>query len=512
MSVLGYIELEKYLNNVSGEVTGRVITDGKNRYYLRKYEYSVISDSYISINPQNGRGNSVVIKKRVPLDESLIAFLGLYSGDGAKGVEDSRDKDRVLPSISLSQREPHLVAYATTQFRKLFGNELAFTFQVGEDSAFFMANEGLDMLTEYYNGTVPPTPNLGVVRPHLSAMDVQYINEKRPNGLDNNLCLAFYYQHDKAMKEVLFKQKEAELAQVGITLSAQDRIAPSLRRPFKKGARLPGGSSRSDELTISGVNGFGEIFLKIMHEIEASIYTDDRTSPSGLIEWIDRPSTIGSEIDIENFFLNSPYALIGGRRASFNRAGVLLRGQWPRSVEYIIHPKFRIDPLWCYVSGLYLAEGSTPKSVLFKMYDGSSQGFSFSFTSTENESIELIIRSLKKLFLPGDCINTWKIKVGSQYFPELVVIGLKNGVPMLRGGASGDGKLRSMEISLSVKQWALDVAPCLIEYQDKFSHVEPTGAGIPRIDFSSSSSICKWYFPILLYTVFGGEYPCPNWR
>ena len=39
------------------------------------------------------------------------------------------------------------------------------------------------------------------------------------------------------------------------------------------------------------------------------------------------------------------------------------------------------------------------------------------------------------------------------------MIGLKNGVPMLRGGRSGDGKLRTMEISTALKPWALETAP-----------------------------------------------------
>jgi len=118
---------------------------------------------------------------------------------------------------------------------------------------------------------------------------------------------------------------------------------------------------------------------------------------------------------------------------------------------------------------------------------------------------------MKKLFYDDDCVQMWKVKVGSQYFPELVVIGLKNGVPMLRGGKSGDGKLRSMEISIAVKSWALELAPCLVAYSDKYSHVEPTGAGIARIDFSSSSALCKWYFSVIMYSVFGEIYESPTW-
>ena len=114
-----------------------------------------------------------------------------------------------------------------------------------------------------------------------------------------------------------------------------------------------------------------------------------------------------------------------------------------------------------------------------------------------------MLRALQQLFSPEDCVEGWKVKVGSQYFPELVVVGLKNAVPMLRGGESGDGKLRTMEISLEIREWALNVAPALQAYQDKFSYVEPTGAGVPRIDFWASSALCKWYFPLVMFAAFG---------
>jgi hypothetical protein len=135
------------------------------------------------------------------------------------------------------------------------------------------------------------------------------------------------------------------------------------------------------------------------------------------------------------------------------------------------------------------------------------------FTSSEGTSLELMLRTLRKLFAKDDCVDGWKVKVGSQYFPELVMTGLKHGVPMLRGGNSGDGKLRTIEISLSIKEWALNVAdaplngiPSMLrqDYAGRYSHVEPTGAGVARIDFWASSTLCRWYFPLLMYTVFSG--------
>jgi hypothetical protein len=180
-----------------------------------------------------------------------------------------------------------------------------------------------------------------------------------------------------------------------------------------------------------------------------------------------------------------------------------IQGQWASSKQITLRPQLQIDPLWCYTAGLYLAEGTTPKSVMFSMFRERPSNLGLSFTSSEGVSLEFMLRALEKLFSEKDCLITWKVKVGSQYFPELVVVGLKQGVPMLRGGQSGDGKLRTMEISLSIKDWALIVAPVLERYEDKYTHVEPTGAGVPRIDFSASSVLCRWYFPFLMYAVFG---------
>jgi hypothetical protein len=261
---------------------------------------------------------------------------------------------------------------------------------------------------------------------------------------------------------------------------------------------------------VGGLGGFGELFLKILHEIEESISHDRRLSTQGLIEWCEKPSEIGEVLDVRQFFLSHSYGLLAGERPIIWQEGGLLFGKWPRSKQVQLHREIRIDPLFCYVSGLYLAEGTTSKSLLFAMFAKRVSGFGLGFTSSEGVSLDLVFRSLNKIFRLDDCVDAWKIKVGSQYFPELVVIGLKNGVPMLRGGESGDGKLRTMEISLALRQWALDVAPALAPFEHKYSHVEPTGAGLARIDFWASSSLCRWYFPLLMYAAFGSQTKNPK--
>ncbi len=510
MTVLGYIKIKDFLEKTKGAVRGKIITDAKDRVYFEDYKWRLSPDGHLLVSRINGSGNEVKIKPVIEIDETLLAFFGLYSGDGAKGSESPTNPGVVKPVISFSQRERNLVRFAVEQFRRLFPGAIHFVFSLGEDSAFFMDGVGLEMLRDHYEGSVPTTPNLSDVHPSLNTADERYIAETRSVDGTNEEYLAFYYFHKDAMQKILTAVKEKHLRDSGVDLKKEDRVTASLRRPFKKGAREPGGSSRSDEMHVGGLNGFGELFLKMLHEIEESIFNDERISTQGLIQWRGKPSKLGEQIDIKQFFRSHNYGALAGERPEFSEEATFLIGKWPRSKKVRLSRAVRIDPLMCYVSGLYLAEGSTPKSSMFAMFNKTVRGLSLGFTTSENISLDLMFRSLQKIFQKEDCVNTWKIKVGSQYFPELVVIGLKNGVPMLRGGASGDGKLRTMEISLSLKPWALEVAPSLTPYQEKYSHVEPTGAGLARIDFSASSSLCKWYFPLLIYSAFGNSIKDPK--
>jgi|GEM_PF-1738792 len=523
--ILGYIKIEDYLERVKGQVVGSVITDAKDRQYRQQYIWRAEGDR-ILIKRKDGFGDEVVISKVIPLDESLISFFGLYSGDGAKGSEDAHDSTRIIPTISFSQKEKHLVRFAVDQFIKLFPGNIRFSFSLGEDSAYFMEGIGRVKLKEYYSSKNKPSlirvPPLSKVRPTLNPKDEQYIKEVRPDIQTNNEDhLAFYYHHKEVMQDILTREKERELSSVGINTKLTNiTVTSSLRRPFKKGARTSGGSSRSDEIHLGGLNGLGELFLKMMHELEDSILLDIQTSNSGLIEWIDQPSKIGQFLNLYDFFTRNPYGKINKLHPKeIKIVGNEILGKWKLSSEARIKKTLRIDPLWCYIAGLYLAEGSTPKEALFKMFTGNPGSLSLGFTSSEGTSLELMLRTLEKLFPSECCLEAWKVKVGSQYFPELVMTGLKNGVPMLRGGNSGDGKLRTIEISLAIKDWALNVADMPLhgeesllrkKYSDKYSHVEPTGAGVARIDFWASSTICRWYFPLLMYTVFGGIVKDPS--
>jgi hypothetical protein len=510
---LGEIRIKDFLDRTNGNVRGCLISDAKVRTYTADYTYIETRNGLLQVS-RIGSRSTVTLPTVIDLDEALVCFFGFYSGDGAKGSERQNSPGIVHPNLSVSQSEPNLIRFSVEQFRKIFPGSIRFTFSLGEDSAYFMAGIGLQRLQDYYGGTLPALKPLAEVRPNPDSADERYLLERRPILGSNEHHLAFYYQHKEAMRTILKQQKEREIARV-LRLGAEDKVDASLRRPFKKGAREPGGSSRADETHVGGVAGFGELFLKMLHEIESSIFTDEQVSTQGLVVWNSRPSEVGELVDVKDFFTNHPYGAIGNSRPTISPKKDLmgkniLIGRWPRSKSIRLKPTIYINPLWCYTSGLYLAEGTTSKSEILAMYGQTPKGLGLGFTSSENISLELILRALQMLFEPDDCLDAWKVKVGSQYFPELVVIGLKNGVPMLRGGASGDGKLRTMEISISIRDWALGIAPCLEPYADKYSHVEPTGAGVARIDFWASSALCKWFFALIVYTAFGNSIPDPT--
>lgn len=182
------------------------------------------------------------IQKVIPLDESLVAFFGLYSGDGAKGSEDRNEPGRIVPQISFSQKEKNLVRFAVDQFRRLFPGNIRFTFSLGEDSAYFMAGVGKDRLDAHYlektGAGTPPTLPLAAIRPNLNNKDLQYIAEVRPDVEGTNEDhLAFYYQHQDAMKAILVVEKTTDLLSVGVEAAKDVKITASLRRPFKKPGR-----------------------------------------------------------------------------------------------------------------------------------------------------------------------------------------------------------------------------------------------------------------------------------
>ena len=75
-----------------------------------------------------GRSKAWTMPSEIDLTEELIAFFGLYSGDGSKGMEDPGDPGVIRASIAFSQKEPNLVKFAVSQLKAIFSEIVAFQF------------------------------------------------------------------------------------------------------------------------------------------------------------------------------------------------------------------------------------------------------------------------------------------------------------------------------------------------------------------------------------------------
>ena len=508
--VLGIINFESLLNTKKSFVAhGEIVTDAKHRKYSREYSARYSPDrNKILIKRADGNGDLWEVPTKLDITPELVAFFGLYSGDGSKGVESPPNSGIIkLHNVSFEQREVNLIKFVVTQFRYLFGKSINFRFTLGEDSVLFFQGDYYKKLVDYFGGKLPAIKKLT----KLSVKDNEYLKETRDfqtNGTDYDL--KFYYSFKDAMKEILIKQKKDEFNNASIILNTNDLITASLRRPFKKGSREYGKGSRSDGMSVQGTNGLGEIFLYILHSIEDSILNNCQKSKNDLIEWRGKPDAIGEKEKTIDFFTNHNYGKINGDRPKFSHSEdpKLVIGKWSRSKEVCISSVIQFTPKLAYVSGLYLAEGSDHDRMI-SMYNSKQTGLNFSFTSSEDNSLSIVISQIQNIIKNSPVISTWKVKVGSQYFTELVSMSNKLNVPMLRGGKKGQGKLKTVELSLAIKSWALEVCPTMEQFKDRFTHLEPTGAGVARIDFTSPSTYCKWLFPIFMSSVFSKVMPDP---
>ena len=157
-----------------------------------------------------------------------------------------------------------------------------------------------------------------------------------------------------------------------------------------------------------------------------------------------------------------------------------------------------LTALVCLFAGLYLAEGSTPKSKVFA-YDKERAGdLVMALTASEDDTLSVCMRAISSIINSslGE-VRTWRLKIGAKYYPEAVTLGNKSGVPMLRRGPKGQGAVSSFETVEACKSWALTAMPSLKKVADRFDHLELTGGGIPRVDIFYDDAIAVFLFSIM---------------
>src|SRR5439155_23681193 len=104
--IFGKIKIKDFLEKTKGQVRGRLLTDAKRRVYEADYTYRE-EGSFLWVSRQHKTVKSEPVKlpAQIELDESLVAFFGLYSGDGAKGSEEKTNTNIISPNIFFSQIE-----------------------------------------------------------------------------------------------------------------------------------------------------------------------------------------------------------------------------------------------------------------------------------------------------------------------------------------------------------------------------------------------------------------------
>lgn len=447
MVSLGQVDMKKLLSG--DEIVGQLHDAGRTRDYSQ--EYSVVETAGGTLRVSGGN-KTIELDRYHELDPSLLIFLGLYGGDGDK-----------TGSVGFGQKSIDIMEHAYDEMVEFFGHEFDVTYHITEDSLFFESDE---------------------MRAELEAMD-----------------------HDG---EPLEKKKQYLIDEVWEMLEDRGMHVDSVTATVSdvKGAREAGQSSREDLIDLRGSKPFLPIILKLIEGITATLSDDSQSYPSDdpWLEWNDNPSELSAyEIDIPDYAENAEtcqYYTGSGKLRRYkiekNYDGVTTLRK-PYGQTFDVHSVAEIGPHFLYIAGLYMAEGGTPKEVLVSFYEEPSDtSLSIEFVSTENEELEILIDGFDSVCEDfDDFLNYWKVKIGSQYMYETGNAAEKIGAPVLRSGTKGQGKSRSFEVAEGIKKWGIETFPALGEIEQFFSHIELTGAGIPRWHIAFSSSPAVLFFALM---------------
>ncbi|MFC3477939.1 hypothetical protein [Halobacterium litoreum] len=444
---LGQVDLKTLLSDE--EIVGQLHDAGRTRDYSQEYTVTETASGRLRVK---GGNKAVEFDRYHELDPSLLIFLGLYGGDGDK-----------TGSVGFGQKSIDIMEHAYDEMVEFFGHEFDVTYHITEDSLFFESDE---------------------MQAELEAMD-----------------------HDG---EPLEKKKQYLIDEVWEMLEDRGMHVDSVTATVSdvKGARKAGQSSREDLIDLRGSKPFLPIILKLIEGVTATLSDDLQSYPSDdpWLEWNDNPSDLSAyEINIPDYVENAEtcqYYTGSGKLRQYkiekNYDGVTTLRK-PYGQTFDVHSVAEIGPHFLYIAGLYMAEGGTPKEVLVSFYEEPSDtSLSIEFVSTENEELEILIDGFNSVCEDfDDFLNYWKVKIGSQYMYETGNAAEKIGAPVLRSGTKGQGKSRSFEVAEGIKKWGIKTFPALGEIEQFFSHIELTGAGIPRWHIAFSSSPAVLFFALM---------------
>lgn len=456
---LGFVDLNELLKCSNGNLEV-VLTDlGITTILKRKYVWKINGD-LIEIRPEDDLSKIVRLPSKIYLTPRLIAFIGLYDGDGNKARNGGRE-------IGFSQREINIHKFANDMLNEVFGNQFPTKWSILEDSRRFETSE---METE-----------LAKIRSEMAKGQ----NETNLGLID--------IQREYVRREFLLSAREVGMA-VDETQVRTPVISP------KKGARAAGKSSLEYIQNLYGSGKFLMLWLKIVRICTDSIIAN-KQSMDGLV-FAGTPHSFGLyNLKTSDYVRNVRWATGKGSGKYFVReidAEYVEIGK-SQKVKALIRRELKLTPFFFLVAGIYLAEGDTKKDNFF-IFENIPVPLNIALTSSEPEYIEAFIRLLETI--GKQLLKSWKVKVGAKYEWETEELAQRMGVITLRAGEKGQGYVRTLELDKELRNWGLANYPSLESYSNLYHHTEITGVGIPRVHIQAVTPIAPYLVSLIRNSVF----------
>jgi hypothetical protein len=427
-----------------------------------EYEFESIDGGLIRVTAKGPRKKrSIDLPSQIQLTPTALSFLGMYSGDGNK-----------TGTVGFAQRNVELLEAACTGFVSLFGDTTRFSINVLNDSRYFMRAE------------------FRIKQDQLPTLNARAV----PAALGDYLWQEF-------------QSEVAHLPRLRAITNHSATVSPL------KGAREPGEESREYIVSLPDSAPYLPILLLLIEHLNHSFHHDAQAIEVGgkvILDWGARPSAISLiDVDLEHWIKTSDQCrwFASGKEKRYPTKKLSSTDLEVGSTSpFRCKAAARLGPLTSYAAGLYLAEGTTDKATLihFHQIDRDVKSVALSFNSSEGTSLAIFLNSLREcLGYPQEVISSWKVKVGSQFMYECQVLGEIYQAPMVRRGEKGQGKSPSCVQAGYFREWAVKEFEDLQSAVPKFSHVEFTGAGVPRVQVTCSSSPARLLFS--LYKLATGD-------
>ena len=470
---LGHIDVDAFLRGRNGTINFDLVDAGKKRPVSQKYEWEtdttvrrVLLRPILSKKSQAKVGD-VLIPQFINLTPETIGFMGAYDGDGNK-----------TKKIGFSQNNPQLQDFVSRELQVLFGDSFDSQVTILEDEKYFQRDDIIDqMRTIKKEWTDQGRREDQITERELQEEVLQRKYNSQYDGEPPDEPTTFCISARKGGYEIIRTQLKSKY------------FLPFLLAIIKTCVN----SILQDSIKSEEITWFGPSFTSHQQYLHLKSYIE-----SGKCCYV----TPGGK--------RNQYEICAEQGEIFDPTmdrGNLLWIQKPKGRRFAVPVELPLSPVFCLMLGYYLAEGSSSKSAYFTFREKHERNISLGFNSSEEDTLRVFFNGIDVLFpnSRADIITGWVVKIGSKYFPESITVAEKLGIPLTRRGQKGQGAAGSVEFTKTVRDWAVDQFPLMKAWADKFSHIEFTGVGVPRVDIRCASFPAQFLAAVICDSLFLSE-------